>query len=257
MPGAIKAKFANRARRFANCAQTLPGAAAILVGSVIGILFATLSGAFGTIALPLLERLAFWVVLIGCNSLLYLGWFAWQVRTPADWTRAVVLGMMLMTIPLPLEIGAAHRVATGRWPPLVPESWLYGLGMGGSLALLAAALRFFWPRPTPVAPAHKGELWRHGVRDADALAAISAEDHYCRLTWLDGSSKLVLARFNDLSAELADADGLVIRRGVWIAARAVAAVERDGRRLLVALPNGNRVAASASGRVAMKAANWH
>lgn len=252
----IKRGFANHVSRFVNRAQALPGAIPIAVGSIIAILFTTLSGAFGTGAMAVGDRIAFWTTLIGINAASYLAWFAWRVREPSDWWRAAIVGMFLLTIPLPAEIALARRAVLGTWQPVSARSWLSGLGVGVALLMLALAIQYFWPRPAPKPVFAKGELWRHGIRDPAHLAAIVAEDHYCRLWRRNGSSLLVHGRFADLAGELDGVDGLVIRRGVWAAAGAIAGIERDGRRLLVSLANGERVAASASGRAAMRNAGW-
>ena len=252
----IKHNFANLAPRFANRASRLPGAMPILIGSVIAIPFATLAGAFGTGSMAIAVRLLFWTLLIAINACLYLALFAWRVRGPNDWWRASLVGMVLLTSPLPLEIMIAHRLVSGSWHTVTPRTWVYGVGVGAVLLMLALAIRIAWPRSPPQPDFGKGALWRHGVRDPAELAAIVAEDHYCRLRFADGSSRLVHGRFSDLTAELAGSDGLVLRRGLWAAADAITTIERVGRRVLVSLASGERVAVSASGRVAMRDAGW-
>ena len=252
----IKRGFANHVSRFVNRAQALPGAIPIAVGSIIAILFTTLSGAFGTGPMAVGDRIAFWTTLIGINAASYLAWFAWRVREPSGWWRASLIGMIVLTVPLPLEIKLASWVVSGEVRPVAPQAWLHGVGIGAGLLVIAFTLQFFWPRPEPAPQFTKGALWRHGVRDPAELSAIMSEDHYCRLHLADGSSRLVHGRFADLIAELAGSDGLVIRRGVWTSAAAVATIEREGRRLLVDLGNGERIAASASGRAAMRDAGW-
>ncbi|MEO7504837.1 MAG: hypothetical protein ABIT69_06615 [Sphingomicrobium sp.] len=248
--------FANHADRFANRANRLPGFAPILIGSVVALFFATLTGAFGTGGMAVGPRLGFWALVIGVNSLLWLGWFAWQIRSHRDWWRACLVGIIVLTLPLPLEIMLAAGLSTGQWPTPRLEVWGHGLGVGAGLLLLAAAIQALWPRPVVAPDFGKSALWRHGVRDPASLAAIVAEDHYCRLWRRDGSSLLVHGRFADLVGELHGADGLVIRRGVWAAANGVGGVERDGRRLLVRLAHGELIPASASGRAAMRDAGW-
>jgi len=252
----IKRNFVNLALRFANRASRLPGAMPIAIGSVTAISFATLAGAFGTGSMAIGVRLLFWTLLIGMNGCLYLAWFAWRVRKPNDWWHASLVGMVLLTLPLPSEVMVANRLASGSWRPAAPQTWLYGLGVGLVVLMLMLALRFVWPRSPRQPNFGKGALWRHGVRDPAELAAIVAEDHYCRLRFADGSSRLIHSRFSDLTAELAASDGLVLRRGLWAAADAITGIERVNRRVLVSLASGERVAASASGRAAMREAGW-
>ena len=252
----FKRHFANRAQSFVKWADRLPGVRSILVGSLAGLLFTSISGAFGTWTMPWPTRLAFWALLIGINALLWIGWFQWRVKTPRDWWRAAIIGMIVLTLPLPLEILAALRLVAGVDASFAPQAWLHGLGIAVVLLAVAYAIHSLWPPPAPVMPVVQGRLFRHGVRDPTMLAAIEAEDHYCRLHFTDGRSTLIHARFAGLMAELGASDGVIVRRGLWLAARAAGPIERSGRRLLVTLPDRRQVAASASGRAAMRAAGW-
>lgn len=252
----FKRDFANRAKSFVKSADRLPGFRSIMLGGLAALFFTTLAGAFGTGPMPWPSRLAFWAMVIGVNMALWMAWFAWRVRQPTDWWRASLSGIPLLTLPLPLEILVALRVVTGEWPGFSPQSWLHGLGVGFLLLAVAFAIHQLWPLAVPPPPVVQGLLFRLGVRDSAELGSIEAEDHYCRLRLVDGRELLVHARFSDLVRELGTGNGIVVRRGVWLSARMAGPIERDGRRLLVTLPIGRQVAASASGREAMREAGW-
>jgi len=51
-------------------------------------------------------------------------------------------------------------------------------------------------------------------------------------------------------------DGAFVRRGHWVAASEVEAVERDGRRLLVRTRGGEAIAVSPAGREELRARGW-
>ena len=69
------------------------------------------------------------------------------------------------------------------------------------------------------------------------------EDHYVRVHTTRGSG-LVLMRFSDAIAELEATPGLRIHRSWWVAARAVAEVERSARSTKARLINGLRAPVS-------------
>lgn len=88
------------------------------------------------------------------------------------------------------------------------------------------------------------------------LLALEMEDHYIRVHTRLGSD-LILLRLRDAIAELAGIDGLQVHRSHWVAARAVAAVERnaDGKLTLI-LTDGRRVPVSRRSNAAVRAAGW-
>src|SRR6476620_3888414 len=95
-----KLAFANRANAFANLVRAIPGLQIYFVAGAGAALIMTTAGAFGTLDLPLLTRLAFWFLLIGVNVALWISWFAWRVRKSADWWRAALLGMIVVNAPM-------------------------------------------------------------------------------------------------------------------------------------------------------------
>jgi hypothetical protein len=110
------------------------------------------------------------------------------------------------------------------------------------------------PVAAPVA-AEPGLLARARVRP-EALLAIAAEDHYCRLHHQGGASVLILARFGDALAAVADLDGAQVHRGAWVAADAVAAALRDGRRWRLRLVDGTSVPVSTSHVAEARRRGW-
>jgi hypothetical protein len=249
-----KRLFVNRARGFAKRASEMalpvfPAAAGA------AILVATAAGAFGTYALAPLPRLGFWTVLIGFNTALWICWFAWSVRSSSDWWRAAAIGAILLNLPLPFEISLVLRLFGGSEPRQIGTTWFHAAAVSAAiLAVVAAAviaLRRTRPRPNP-----KGRLWRAGFREPASIAAISAEDHYCRVSLADGTSHLVHARFADLVAEVASLDGAIVRRGQWVASSAVRSIDRAGRRWMIALSDGRSFPIAPSCLGELRARGW-
>lgn len=249
-----KRGFAKPLRKFAKRVAALPGIKMLAAGGAAAIALATITGAFGTIEMPLGTRLAFWTVLIGWNMAKWLGWFAWSVRKPADWSRAAAVGAVVVNLPLPLEIPLALRLF-GMEAPIDPtRTWIEALAISAVLFIVLFVVR---RRPArPVAQGEDGVLFRAGIRDLEQVHGVRAEDHYCRLHLAGGQSLLVLARFADTLAELAGIDGEQVHRGAWVAAAAIDGAVRDGRAWRLVLADGTRLPVSASYAPAVRARGW-
>lgn len=85
------------------------------------------------------------------------------------------------------------------------------------------------------------------------LLALEMEDHYLRIHTAVGSD-LILMRLRDALAELGSSRGQQVHRSWWVAKNAVASVERDGQKLVLALRNGLKVPVSKTYRDQAKAA---
>lgn len=250
-----KRHFAKSARDFVNRASRLPGLPLFGAGAAAAILITTLSGAFGTDGLPLPQRLLFWALIIGSNTLLWICWFAWRVRGNGDWWRAALGGALILNLPIPAEIGLALRLVGADTPTDWHFTLLHAGGISAALLLLVATgLRGLHSRI--VSPERKGRLWRAGFREPATIAAISSEDHYCRIWLADGSSRLIYGRFTDLVEELEGIDGAVVRRGQWVAASTINAIRREGRGWSLLLEDGRTVRVASSTVPALRKLGW-
>lgn len=247
--------FANAARNFANHVVALPGFVPLTASGLAAIVLATITGAFGTIAMAYPARFGFWSLLIGWNIAKWIVWFAWRVRRPRDWRRAAVLGALAINLPLPLEIPFALRlfgVSTAIDPA---RTWIEAAAISVTLFVALFLARRAGPAKA-VIPADTGILFRAGVRDLAEVHGLRAEDHYCRVHLGDGRTLLVLARFADLRAELAGIDGEQVHRGAWIAAAGMDGAVRDGRAWRPVLVHGTRLPVSDTYLSAVRARGW-
>jgi hypothetical protein len=247
--------FANAARNFANRVAALPGVVPLTASGLAAIVLATITGAFGTIAMAYPARFGFWSLLIGWNITKWIAWFAWRVRRPQDWRRAAAIGALLINLPLPLEIPLALRlfgVSTAIDPA---RTWVEAAAISVTL-FVALFLARRSGRAMATVPADTGILFRAGVRDLADVQGVRAEDHYCRVHLTDGRSLLVLARFADLRAELEGIDGEQVHRGAWIAAAAMDGAVRDGRAWRLVLSDGTRLPVSDTYLAAVRARGW-
>ena len=247
--------FANPVRGFANRVAALPGLALYPATGAATILIATLVGAFGTDAMPLLQRLAFWTLLIAFHTMLWVCWFAWRVRQSKDWWPAVLIGLICVNLPLPIEIATALQIVGVRSPVAWVSSWIQSAGISLAISLVVAtAVAAFRPLRSTAEP--KGRLWRAGFRNLDDVAAIAAEDHYCRVSHANGASRLVHGRFSDLATEVGAVDGLIVRRGHWVAASAVRSIERDGRSWTLMIADGRAFRIAPSSVPELRKRGW-
>jgi hypothetical protein len=252
-----KPRFAKRALGFAKRAPGFP-MLWIGTGAAAGLMIVT--GGFGTVALPLGVRTLFWLVLMGWTGIKWQAWFAVTVRKPADWMRASLIGAGLLSLPLPLEIVfAARLVGIGVVTPDWLGTWARALAIGAVILvtglLVTHALGYRRRRPAPAVPLAETILDRAGVTPA-TLAAIVAEDHYCRVRRAGGGDTLIHYRFGDALIEISAIDGAQVHRGAWVAAGAVTGAIREGRRWRLILADGTRISVSATYLPKIRALGW-
>lgn len=255
-----KPRFANRVADFAKWAwrDPPPGFPLLWIGCLGAAGLMVVTGGFGTGRLALGPRIGFWLLLMGWSALKWQLWFAWRVRKPTDWPRASLIGAFVLNLPLPIEI-ALCGVAVGQPMVLNPvATWSRALAISaviivvGSLAawvLLSRARADGAPMPAD------GLLGRARVTP-ETLAAVEAEDHYCRVHRRDGRSALIHYRFGDALAELAGLDGAQVHRSVWVASDAVEGAEREGRRWRLRLVGGAAVPVSATRAPEARRRRW-
>jgi hypothetical protein len=258
--GSRNGAFAKRVRRFANRARSLPAFPMLPVAGAAAALLMVVVGAFGTGQLPLATRAGFWAVLMVWNVVKWQSWFVFTVRTPRDWTRAVLIGTPLLNLPLPFEITLALRLFGITVSPRdLPYVWIDALAISAAIfAVIYLARRRYRPAAVAASPTivPGGLLAKAGVACPTALHAIRAEDHYCRLFLADGCTPLIHHRFGDALAELAGFDGRQVHRGAWAASAGVVAAERDGRAWRLVLADGTRLPVSTRFVADLRAQGW-
>ncbi len=254
-----KSRFANRVRGFAKRAwrDFPPGFPILWIACFGAAALMVVTGGFGTGNLSLGPRIGFWLLLMGWSALKWQLWFAWLVRKPADWPRVSLIGAPLLNLPLPLEI-ALCASAVGAPFVLNPfETWVSALAISALIIVVASLVAWvvLSRKAEPAAVPADGLLGRARVAP-EALAAVEAEDHYCRVRRRDGQSALIHYRFGDALAELEGVDGAQVHRGAWVAADAVEGAERDGRRWRLRLAGGTAISVSATYAAEARRRQW-
>jgi hypothetical protein len=259
-PARGKRGFANRARHFAKRVSPRrppPGFPLLWIACLAAAGLMIVTGGFGTGELPVAGRAGFWLMLMGWNALKWQLLFAWRVRKPGDWPWVAAAGTIPLNLPLPFEIQACARLIGTPMAAMPLDVWARAAAISLGVFALCSAIAWVVLRgmPRPAAPVADGLLSRARI-DADGLAAIEAEDHYCRVHARTGQSALLHYRFGDALAELAGTDGAQVHRGAWVAAAAVEGAERDGRRWRLVLAGGVSVPVSATYVADARARGW-
>ena len=255
-----KRAFAKRAADFAKRAwpkRPPPGFPLLWIACLAAAGLMIVTGGFNTGAMPLGPRTAFWLLLMGWNALKWQLLFAWLVRRREDWLRASLIGTVPLNLPLPIEIALCGRIAGFEMAALPAEVWLRALAISaGIFAVCALVAWVLFGRSAAVTPMPADGLLARARTDPQALAAIAAEDHYCRVLRRDGQSALVHYRFGDALAEVAAIDGAQVHRGAWVAADAIEGAEREGRRWRLRLAGGGTVPVSATHAAEARRRGW-
>lgn len=243
-----------------------------LVRTSAAVLAASIAGPFETGSrLAFGERLVFWAAVIGAAGFCFL--LAWRTASSAC-TRlhrsekecaviAPITAALLFAAPLPPIVAWIARAAMGPDVSVDPLSvWSSATALALLIWLVQFVLKHMAQRrdaaASPNAPAAEVVpqiVLRSQLRSIADVACIEAQDHYLRVTDMNGAGRLVLYRFADAVAELKDA-GEQVHRSFWVAARAVAHAERRGKRTHIVLTPGLRVPVSVSFLHAVRARGW-
>ncbi len=262
-----------------------PSAVAMLLMWLILSVALTVMGPFGTIHIPFMERLPYWLGLMAVSCVKWWLWFRftgplvrWRER---DMALLGVVSVFVLHLTLPFEVSLGNWAIGVPAPDYLP---LYGSAVTLGLIICAGVEAARWmirrndaiaikdgvdvaaphdmpvaaePDPPPDATATGGLLARAGVGDMGQVMAVEAEDHYLRLHLADGRKPLVLYRLRDALAELSHLDGEQVHRGYWVAGGAVRGLERrDGRKWALRLECGLLVPVSATFMPAVRRRGW-
>ena len=253
-----KRGFAKRVLGFAKRAlpnRAPPGFPLLWIACLAAAVLMTVTGGFGTGRLPLHSRALFWLVLMLWNALKWQALFAWGVRKPSDWPRISLLGTIPLNLPLPFEIWACGQLVGAQMRAMPLDIWLRAAVIGVLIFAVCSLVAWILLRRMRPVRAETGLLARTRIR-AEELAAIEAEDHYCRIHRRDGTSELIHYRFGDALEEVAALDGLQVHRGAWVAAEAVQGAAREGRKWRLLLAGGGSVPVSATYAAEVRARGW-
>ena len=232
--------------------------------TLVAAAFLASAGAFGSVALPVPVRFAYWL------GLMFVGWL-WGVavsnfffgrigRPERLWLR-VAISSLVIAVPYSVVVGAATAISHGLsayhaslldmaeilFTTIMVSSVMIIINVlvarqaGGVTSASAQPPKFLERLPAKLKGA---EVW-----------AVEAEDHYLRLHTSKGQD-LILMRLSDAIAELQGIEGAQAHRSWWVARAAiVGAVRGDGRATLT-LQDGAEVPVSRTYARLLRQSGW-
>lgn len=255
----------------------------ILVAASVGFLLGLL-GPFGSYAMPMAYRMAYWVLFAIIGYMLFrpitlvASWLAEASVVPLWLCRIVAVAIAA----LPMSWIVAYAMngmslpneMAGRW-----FVWLY-LQVAGIGAAIYALTVFLFPRdqdeganavtltedsrqiainPQIIAASQEQEPPALAKRLSPGFAlpvlALTVEDHYVRAHNAT-SSEMLLMRLSDAMTEMESVPGLQVHRSWWVADGAVTGARSVSRNIRLQLSNGLEVPVSRANISSVRARGW-
>lgn len=232
-------------------------AVAVGIGVLLGLM-----GPFGSFYNGgVLLRVAYWVGSV-VTGMAVIGALA-RAGLVLAWRRRWPLWLVLPAVVLigALAQGAPLRlVAVALWPEigrLVPPLVWYAQCVAITTPIV---LVYYVLRVRPLVRAHAREALVPVAApattiDPGAVLYLRMEDHYVRVRTEHGS-RLEMGPLARVTAGLSGLEGLQTHRSWWVARRAIAGVERDGRNLRLRLVDGETAPVSRASVAKLRAAGW-
>ena len=223
----------------------------LAVGLVLGV-----SGPFDTLqVLALFPRVTYWIAIVALSfalgSLVSTVVRLSLTGVPIGWR------MLVSTCGIGLAVTALvcliNLVLFGIWPATA-RAMAEQLGVVTLIAGVIEVCVYLLRTGTAPGAREPAPLMARLSRDMQgALIALSAEDHYVRVTTTAGG-ELVLMRLSDAIGEVGDTPGLQVHRSHWVALDQIRDVRRTGDRGLVTLSDGSERPVSRGFMPAVRAA---
>ncbi len=227
-------------------------------------LLLTFTGAFETMSVPFLHRLAYWLVVMISGALIGSAvtnvTYRWGRLAAYPFVEAPVIAVGI-AVPLTLLVMGASSIAFGlRGYSLRGAAFMFLLVLAVSLlmvainylmvaqqragmALQAAGMAQAAPvepdDPTDAVDMLPGHRFRARLPlhlQTARLFAVASEDHYVRV-YCEGGEAMILLRLADAIAELADVPGAQTHRSWWVARDAVVEAKRSAGKAVLHLAN--------------------
>ncbi|QTD54829.1 LytTR family DNA-binding domain-containing protein [Parasphingorhabdus cellanae] len=252
----------------------------LLIMALIGLIFGFL-GPFGTYAMPVALRLAYWVGFIIVGYAIFR-----PVSISAGWLResigisvwaAELMATAVATLPLTFLIGFA--ISGMRFDPdflgdrfvlLYLQCGAIGFGIflfmrllfGPDEAVEQADHDLIQSDNRKIVPASEPiKLVRTQLHDRlpqsfpGMIIALGVEDHYVRVHAAERTEMLLL-RLSDAIKEMEPQEGMQVHRSWWVARDAIVTSKREGRNLRLSLSGGLEVPVSRAYVTKLKQTGW-
>jgi hypothetical protein len=202
------------------------------VGFVLG-----LSGPFETDAvMTLLPRVAYWVFVVATTFA--IGSLASAISHALLRGKPFWLNMVCSSLLIGTSVALYMTVVNMLIFDLLPTDGIEVMQQWGVIVLISAAVQIGLNlTQTKATPALPPLLDRIALPKRGALIALSAEDHYVKVTTVNGTD-MTLIRLSDAMKEVGDTQGLQIHRSHWVALDQISDITRTNDRGTVTLSNG-------------------
>lgn len=231
--------------------------------ALIGALFLSLTGAFGTGEAPWITRLGYWITVMApgslfgglvVNAVARRGWF--EANLPAQGALASVLIAAPYTLAVWLLTAAffGFPLRFETLPGFVVPVLSVSVAMTAINYLVGLRVQETHAAPAGAAPPRFLERLPFKLKGAE-IHAVEAEDHYLRVHTSKGSD-LILMRLSDAVTELEGLEGARVHRSWWVARDAIESVERGDGRAALTLKGGVEVPVSRTYAKALREAGW-
>ncbi len=227
--------------------------------------FLSLIGALGTDALPMTQRLLYWVPLMLGGALLAEVIARFAIRIPRAGASPWLFGALFsVVLSIPVTVIVWLHSSLMFQQPLALWHLAYQYGPVLVISSAMTGIMMLMNQPGRVTHAPAPEAPPRPVRFMERLPpklkgaviyAVSSEDHYLRLHTSKGSD-LILMRLSDAIAELDGLEGAQTHRSWWVAKDAVENARREGDRMTLQLKGGAEAPVSRPNVRPLREAGW-
>lgn len=229
--------------------------------------FLTLTDAFELNVLPLGERFAYWLILLGMGQAVSVFLRARLGVPPRSGRRlflTAAISCVASAVPMSIVVWAvtslllsqpldSRRLAAFYVAVLVVTVAMFALNILVRPRAHAEAVSDGEQPAIPPSTAIRTRL--PAKLKTSPIRALEAEDHYVRVHTAAGSD-LVLVRFADAISEMGEVDGAQVHRSWWVARDAVESARTVGDRRVLVLAGGIEAPVSRSLTKTLREAGW-
>lgn len=226
----------------------LPSIKTLLINLTFSLVLGFL-GPFGSYAMPLLERLAYWFIMFNLGYFIY--YFSHRLT---DWifknksphpVLLFITPTLLASVPLSILVGYATFQVGYRFTLSMPI-FIYLLPQVFILGIIIDSIMRFINKQQDTKIINKPSqtfINRLPLNLGDKLVCFAMEDHYIQV-YTELGSHMILMRMKDALIELQDYNGLQVHRSYWVAVDAIDNVIKNSRKTLLVMNNGLQIPVS-------------
>lgn len=233
----------------------LPSLKTLLISSFLGLILGLL-GPFGSYAMPLLQRLLYWVVLFNLGYFIYYithqitRWLFNNKQTDKPLNQAIqfITPTLLASVPLSYLVAFATQfliqTEVGLTPfalEVLPQVLVLGLSIDFLMGLIYRDTAEI--KQSNVEKPGQEFINRLPKELGDELICLVMEDHYMVVSTEKGEHMLLM-RMKDALIELKNYPGMQVHRSSWIAVDKVKRVKKISRKTLLIMDNGIEISVS-------------